>query len=133
MHAWVFQNCIYLDGIWVVFSNFGLKTDINVNHQFWPESLTRYGCLRSWKRLLPNYIWVRIWLIPTSHPTTMCTMGFHPVVMLLTRDPTGFWVPDCFLGPPHRLFWWPCWSSVQEHVLDSFHFVSFLRIIKVKA
>ena len=23
--------------------------------------------------------------------------------MLLTGDPTGFWVPDCFLGPPHRL------------------------------
>ena len=27
---------------------------------------------------------------------------FYPtsVLMLLTRDPTGFWVPDCFLGPP---------------------------------
>ena len=55
-----------------------------------------------------------------------------PVVMLLTRDPKGFWVPDCFLGPPRRLFWWPCLSSLREHVLDSFHFVSFLRIFKVK-
>ena len=54
------------------------------------------------------------------------------VVMLLTRDPTGFWVPDCFLGPPRRLFSWPCLSSVREHVLDSFHFVSFLGILKVK-
>lgn len=94
MHVWVCQNCIYLEGIWVVFGNFGLKTGINVNHQFWPESLTRYGYLRSWKQVLPNYIWVRIWLIPTSpspppYPTTMCTMGFHLVVMLLTRRILG--------------------------------------------
>ena len=30
------KKCIYLKGIWVVSSNFDLKTGISVNHQFWP-------------------------------------------------------------------------------------------------
>ena len=54
------------------------------------------------------------------------------VVMLLTRDPMEIWFPDCFTWAPRRLFWLPCLSSVREHMLDSFHFVSFLRIFKVK-